>query len=54
MLVVLLCSVVRVWFVVIFVLSLMRVVGGVLVWVRCVFYRLDVVCWCLLFTQLLF
>ena len=40
----LLCSVVGVWGVVIFVLSMMRVVGGVPLWVVCVFRRVDVVC----------
>ena len=35
--VVLLCSVVGVWGVVIFVLSGMRVVGGAILWVKCVF-----------------
>ena len=39
------CGVVGVWGVVIFVLSVMRVVGGVSLWV---------VCLCLLCTQLLF
>ena len=43
-----------VWGVVIFVLSVMRVVGGVPLWVVCVFHRVDVVCWGLLRTQLLF
>ena len=52
--VVLLCSVVGVWGDVIFVLSVMRVVGGVHLWVDCVFRRVDVVCLCLLYTQLLF
>ena len=37
------CSVVGVWSVVIFVLSVMRVVGGVPLWVECVFRRVDVV-----------
>ena len=32
----------------------MRVVGGVPLWVECVFCRVDVVCLCLLYTQLLF
>ena len=32
-----------VWGVVIFVLSVMRVVGGVPLWVECVFRRVDVV-----------
>ena len=32
-----------VWVVVIFVLSVMRVVGGVHLWVECVFRRVDVV-----------
>ena len=50
--VVLWCSVVGVWGDVIFVLSVMRVVGGVPLWVVCVFRRVDVVC--LLCTQLLF
>ena len=40
--------------VVIFVLSMMRVVGGVPSWVECVFRHVDVVCLCLLNTQLLF
>ena len=40
--------------VVIVVLSVMRVVVGVLLWVECVFRRVDVVCLCLLYTQLLF
>ena len=40
--------------VVIFVLSVMRVVGGVPLWVMCVFRRVDVVCLCLLYTHLLF
>ena len=31
-----------VWCVVMFVLSVMRVVGGVLLWVQCVFRRVDV------------
>ena len=43
-----------VWGVVIFVLSVMRVVGGVPLWVVCVFRRADSVCLCLLYTQLLF
>ena len=43
-----------VWVVVIFVLYVMRVVGGVPLWVECVFRRVDVVCLCLLCTQLLF
>ena len=30
-----------------FVLSVMRVVGGVSLWVVSVFCRVDVVCWCL-------
>ena len=42
-----------VWVVVIFVLSVMRVVG-VPLWVVCVFRRVDVVYLCLLYTQLLF
>ena len=42
-----------VWGVVIFVLSVMRVVGSVPLWVECVFRRVDVVCVCLLYTQLL-
>ena len=50
----LLCCVVGVWGVVIFVLSVMRVVGGVPLWVDCVFLRVYVVCLCLLYTQLLF
>ena len=40
--------------VVIFVLSVMRVVGGVSLWVECVFRRVYVVCLCLLYTQLVF
>ena len=48
------CDVVGVWVVVIFILSLMRVVGGVPLWVECVFRRVDVVCLYLLYTQLLF
>ena len=43
--------VVGVWCGVIFVLSVMRVVGGVLLWVVCVFRHVDVVCLCI---QLLF
>ena len=43
-----------VWVVVIFVVSVMRVVGGVSLWVECVFPRVDVVCLGLLYTQLLF
>ena len=43
-----------VWGVVMFVLSVMRVVGSVPLWVECVFRRVDVVCLCLLYTQLLF
>ena len=35
--------------VVMFVLSMMRVVGCVPLWVVCVFCRVDVVCLCLLF-----
>ena len=42
----LLCSVVGVWGVVIFVISVLCVDGGVLLWVICVFRRVDVVCWC--------
>ena len=38
----------------IFFLSVMRVVGGVPLWVVCVFSDVDVVCLCLLCTQLLF
>ena len=45
------CCVVGVWGVVIFVLSVMRVVGTVPLWVVCVVRRVDVVCLC---TQLLF
>ena len=52
--VVLRCSVVGVWGIVMFVLSVIRVVGGVPFWVMFVFRRVDVVCWCLLGTQLLF
>ena len=40
--------------VVILVLSVMRVVGGVPLWVECVFRRVDGVCLCLFYTQLLF
>ena len=40
-----------VWGVVIFVLSVMRLVGGVPLWVECVFRRVDVVCLCLLYTN---
>ena len=47
--VVLRCSVVGVWGVVIFVLTVMRVVGGLPLWVVCVFRRVDVV-----YTPLLF
>ena len=47
------CDVVGVWGGVIFVLSVMRVVGGVPLWISCVFSRVDV-CWCLLCNQLLF
>ena len=43
-----------VWGVVIFFLSVMRVVGGIPLWVVCVFRHVDVVCLCLLCTQLLF
>ena len=43
-----------VWSVVMFVLSVMRVVGDVPLWVECVFRRVDDVCLCLLYTQLLF
>ena len=43
-----------VWGVVIFVLSVMRIVGCVPLSVVCVFRRVDVVCLCLLYTQLLF
>ena len=48
------CCVVGVWGVVIFVLSVMRVVGGVPLWVVCVFRRMYVVCLCLVCIQLLF
>ena len=48
------CSVVCVWGAVIFVLSVMRIVGGVLLWLVCVFRRVDDVCLCLWCTQLLF
>ena len=37
-----------------FVLYVMRVVGGVPLWVECVFRRVYVVCLCLLYIQLLF
>ena len=40
-----------VWGVVIFVLSVMRVVGGVPLWIEYVFRRVDVVCLCLLSTS---
>ena len=40
-----------VWCVVIFVLFVMRAVGGVPPWVECVFCPVDVVCLCLLYTQ---
>ena len=43
-----------VWGVVIFVLSVMHVVGGVPLLVVRVFRHVDVVCLCLLCTQLLF
>ena len=36
-------------FVVMFVLSVMPVVGGVPLWVECVFRRVDVVCLCLVY-----
>ena len=42
------------WGVVIFVLSVMRVVGGVPLWVECVFRCVDDLCLCLLYTELLF
>ena len=42
------CGVVGVWVVVIYVLFVMRVVGGVPLWVECVFRHVDVVCLCLL------
>ena len=42
--VVLWCSAVGEWVVVIFVLSVMRVVGGVPLWVECVFRRVNGVC----------
>ena len=38
----------------IFVLSVMRVVVGVPLWVVGVFHRVDVLCLCLLCTQLIF
>ena len=41
-----------VWGVFIFLLSVMRVVGGVPLWVVCVFRNVDVLC--LLYTQLLY
>ena len=40
-----------VWGVVILVLSVMRVVCGVPLWVVCVFRRVDVVCLCLFYIQ---
>ena len=43
-----------VWGVVIFVLSVMHGVGRVPIWVEGVFRRVDDVCLCLLYTQLLF
>ena len=43
-----------VWGVVTLVSLVMRVVGGVFLWATCVFRRVDVVCVCLLYTQLLF
>ena len=49
---VLLCCVVGVSGVVILVLSVMRVIGCVLLWVVCVFRCVDVECLCLLCTQL--
>ena len=52
--VVLLCNVVGVWGVVNFVLYVMLVVGGVPLWVVCVFRRIDVVYLCLMCTRLLF
>ena len=48
------CCVVDVWGVVIFVSSVMHVVGGVLLWVIYVFRRVDMMCWCLLRTPLQF
>ena len=45
------CSVVGVWGIVMFILSVMYVVGGVSLWVACVFRRVDV-CLCLLCTQI--
>ena len=53
LLVVVLCSRVGVWGVVNVVLSVMRVVGGVLLRVECVLRRADVCC-CLLCTLLQF
>ena len=47
------CGIVGGWGVVIFGLSVMRVVGGVPLWVVCVFRR-SCRCLCLLCTQLLF
>ena len=43
-----------VWGIVIVILSVMHVFGGVPLWVECVFSHVDVVCLCLLYTQLLF
>ena len=43
-----------VWVLAIFVISVMRVVGDVPLWAECVFCCVDVVCPCLLHTQLLF
>ena len=49
-LVVLSCSVVGVWGIMIFIFTVMRVVGGVLLRVVCVFRHADVVYGCLLCT----
>ena len=43
-----------VWGVLIFVLFVMRIVGGVPLLLMCVFYRAYVRCLCMLCTQLLF
>ena len=48
------CGVVCVVVCCLFLTSVMRVVRDVPFWVECVFRRVDVVCLCLLYTQLLF
>ena len=45
LLVVLLCSVVGVWDGVICVLYVMHVIAGIILWVKCVFRHVDLVCW---------